>query len=99
MLKIQDMFELEVAKICYKFNNGTLPLSFNSVFHSTNHVYNTRGSQVNLLQQHFNKSSGYKTMAFLGAKIWNDIPLIIRQDKNFINFSRKLKKHLLINYI
>jgi len=63
------------------------------------HNYNTRYSTKNnnfLLREQ--TEIGKKSFAFVGAKIWQDVPYELKRC-SFPVFKRKLKTHLLSNYL
>ena len=53
ILKIQDMFKLELAKFCFKFHNKLLPNQLLTVFTniSSVHNYNTMNSNINFFSK------------------------------------------------
>jgi len=49
VLKLQDMFQMEIAKFMFKFNNQMLPASFNNYFIKLDSVHRYDARQKNLL--------------------------------------------------
>ena len=77
ILKIQDLYNLEVAKFMHGHFHGLLPVCFASFFVESRylHSYHTRHSSLrNYNVTNFKTSKGQKSIQFLGPKIWNDIP-------------------------
>ena len=99
ILTLQDTFQLELGKFCYKFKKDLLPNSFNQIF--TNipqiHSYNTRNSNNRFFRPK-HTGRGYKTLQNLGSKLWNKIPLEIKNSSTIFIFTQKYKQHLLQNY-
>ena len=44
LLKVMDMFKVNVLKFYFKYRHGTLPKHFRNMFPLTNHNHNTRGN-------------------------------------------------------
>ena len=95
ILKLEDMFKLELAKFCFKYKNNLLPKSFNHFYTATNsiHNHNTRKSSNNLFVTRQNTSKDF--LASLGSKLWNQIPMQIRSLDSLQIFSINLKEHFL----
>ena len=56
------------------------------------HSYNTKSvSNNNLFRE---KQNFQKTMAFVGSKIWNEIPKEIKMGQTLHSFKEHLNKHL-----
>ena len=71
ILKIENMFKLELGKFCFKFDNNLLPTFFNNYFtdlHSI-HSHNTRNSTNRFFLNTQNNKAGYTTINYLGAKL------------------------------
>ena len=94
------MFKLELGKFCYKFKNNSLPNSFNQIFTNTTtiHNYNTRNATNNFFRPHQINRSGYKTLQNLGSKLWNEIPIAIKNSTSIYTFAKRYKKYILQNY-
>ena len=94
------MLNLEIAKLCFKYKNGTLPNSLNHMFTLTKsiHNHNTRSSDLSLYPQKAKKTPGYISLATKGSKIWNEIPRNIKQEQYFKTFIHKLKSHYINKY-
>ena len=70
VLQLPDLFQLQVAKFCFKFNKNLLPSSFNQFFVrvSNIHHYGTRNSNINLYIPKQNNLSGGKMLQNLTLK-------------------------------
>ena len=78
MLTLDDMTELELCKIAYKFNNQSLPSSISNMFrpNSFQHHYNTRNRNNPRIERHHSKyfSNCYLVRApALYMKLTNEI--------------------------
>ena len=80
ILRVDDLCTYELAKIVHKTFHHNRP-DFNKHFtcSSSVHSYGTRSAtRHNIDTPRFNKSSSQRGYDFVGAKIWNSIPLDIR---------------------
>ena len=100
ILKIQDMFKLELAKFCFKFHNKLLPNQLLTVFTnlSSVHNYNTMNSNIIFFRNKQNNKAGFTTLNNLGSKLWNEIPEEIRSSKSVNIFCKNFKNYLLKDY-
>ena len=105
ILKLEDIFKLQMAALMWDFENRTLPPCFSSYFTKVNqrHHYSTRLSNSNKLQtsQRVNTDSHGKTMfKFQGSRLWNtiiDLPFYHSSIKR-ATFRKKYKSHLSNSY-
>jgi hypothetical protein len=95
-LKLEDLFELELGKFMHQFYNNKLPKSFAGYFLGVceSHQRNTRAANtLNYVVKKCNKKAGERSVKYLGAKVWNNLP-------NDIQTANKTKfKTLLTNYL
>ena len=62
------------------------------------HQYNTRHSKHNFYTVKQKNKWGYSKIANLGPKVWNDIPIEIKEIKTIENFNKVYKNHLITKY-
>ena len=99
LLKLSNIYKLEVLKFVYKFRVKLLPSSFADYFHSAPEIHNkpTRFSKSNnLVLPTFYTSAAQRFIRYQGCKIWNELPAEIK-NKNRINcktFLKHLRMHL-----
>ena len=98
LLKLRNIYKLEVLKFVYKFRARLLPSSFADYFHSAPEIHMpTRFSKSNnLALPTFYTSGAQRSIRYQGCKIWNELPAEIKS-KNKINyrtFLKHLKMHL-----
>ena len=100
LLKLNEIFELELAKFMHKYNNNSLPKSFRNYFVPADniHSHDTRNKKSKLFIPRANKKLGQKSISFLGSKCWNKIPNKIKDIKYANTFTKQLKIHLLETY-
>ena len=100
VLKIADQYTFEVGKMMYQHSKQALPPCISSFFSpiSSIHSRRTRSStKKNLYIPKFSFSRCQKSIKYQGAKIWNSIPINIR-DQNFNKFKSNFKNLLLEKY-
>ena len=100
ILKIHELYKLEVAKFMHGHFNGLLPVCFSSFFVEIGnfHTYNTRSTSLrNYNSMAFKSTRGQRSIQYYGPKIWNEIPLSMKSiSKN--NFKKKYKDLILSYY-
>ena len=101
VLQLRDLFELQLGKLCYKFNKKLLPPSFSKFFVNTSeiHRYNTRKSKKSFFRPKNKNSSGYNRLQNLGAKLWNQTSDMLKKCQSIKSFNINFKKQRLKTYI
>ena len=100
ILKVQDLYNLEVSKFMHGHFNGSLPRRFDDFFREVNasHNYNTRAARNrNYTTISCRSARGQRSIRFCGPKIWNDIPLSQRNLRK-LHFKKECKSRILSNY-
>ena len=100
ILKFDDLFKLEVGKFMHCFKAEKLPKSFNNYFQEVGQVRSrvTRASnRGDLFVIRCNKKVGEKSIKFIGAKYWNDLPLELKNMK-YCHFKNELKNYIFANF-
>ena len=93
ILKLNDLFDFEVAKLMYQIIHKNTPNNFESYF--TYSAYSTRQNSANhLFLPCFHTSRTQRSIKYLGSKIWNSIPYDIRISP-FAKFKSSYNFHLL----
>ena len=80
ILKIDNLFQFEIAKLMYQYIHNKLPHCFCNYFAnlSDSHHYTTRNSSKHNLQlPRFSTFKTQKSFRFVGAKIGNNIPMTL----------------------
>lgn len=99
-LKLHDMFEMEIAKFMFKFNNQMLPSSFNNYFIKLDqvHEYKTRQKSRNeFYQPYIGSEVGRKTLHHICLRSWKSIPQDMRHC-SFSRFKKYFKSNILAKY-
>ena len=100
LLKLNDIYNLEMAKFMYSFHHNKLPENFDCYFKAAKnqHTYSTRSiTNQNYYLERFNLHSGQTSCSYAGVKIWNQIPLKIKNLSKH-QFSKHFRNHLINMY-
>ena len=101
LLKLPDVYRLELAKHVHKHNSNSLPSAFQNQYVQVNttHDHSTRSAvQNNLIKLRYKKSTaGQRTTTYNGSLIWNSIPNDIKTSK-LKPFIIKYKNFMLAKY-
>jgi len=100
ILKLPDIYKLEIAKYVYKFSSNMLPRNLKTLFtpQKSFHNYNTRNRNNPYIP--LNKTKVTSNSIFhKGPCIWNKVPKELKSSKTLHAFKSKFKKHLLEHYI
>ena len=96
LLKIHDIYSLQLGAFMFSLNNDELPLIFNSMFikNKQYHSYPTRLSGSFHLPKTRTLFANH-IFTFTGPKFWNSLPPSLTQIKSSHTFRRRLKKLIL----
>ena len=101
-LKIRDVHELQLLSFMYDCQNHLAPTNFHSYFtlRSEVHGYNTRPASRGDLFLTRKTTFQYeiRSIQYSGARLWNSIPILIRESPSRTIFVTKLKTHFLSSY-
>ena len=100
LLKVKDMYHLEMAKFMYLFQHNKLPRLYHNYFTSTKsvHKYNTRCTSYGNYYLHaINSNAAKKALQYSGAQIWNGLQPKWK-DLSFPKFKEAVKADLISNY-
>ena len=96
--KILDVFSIysfQVSSFMYLYHNDVLPISFTRIFQTGNqiHQYSTRYSDY--YRPHTCRTNIKKfSILFQGPRIWNSLPIDIKNAPTFSIFKRTIKSFL-----
>ena len=101
ILKLDDLYTLEIAKLMYQFTQNKFPDTFDHYFtyssdvskHYTRHV----SQEDHIFLNRFATSRIQHTIKYIGVKIWNNIPKEIKK-LSYTKFILSYKKFLLSKY-
>ena len=100
ILKIEELYFLEIAKFMYLYHHNKLPELFSPYFNVTKsiHPHVTRSTtRKNYFVPHVNSNSAKKSLLFIGAKIWNGLRFEWKE-YSYNKFKKAVKSHLLLKY-
>ena len=94
ILTFMQLLELNIGTFMFKYNNNLLPSPFNNYFSLSNvHGHNTRTASNVRIESH-NTARYSKTTKITAPKIWNKLPLEIKNAKSLQSFKKNYKKLL-----
>ena len=101
ILKLNDIYTHEIAKLMFKYAHKTTPIAFSSFFTAVISIH-TRTTRLasysnNLYLPRYKTNKMQRSFKFQGVKICNSIPNDLRK-LSFNQFKMKCKKILLSNY-
>ena len=101
LLKIHYIYKLQIANFVYACMSNLTPVQFKDwfTFISDMHNHSTRSRDHNLFVPYARTThNGINSIKFQGPKIWNDIPINIRDSHSKKNFNKSLKENYLSEY-
>ena len=101
ILKLDDLYQFELAKIMHQYTHNKLPIRFCNYFtYSCNsYSYSTRNSSKDhLLLPRFTTTRTQKSIKYKGAKLWNSLPETLRH-MSYRRFKSTYKSLLLEKYV
>ena len=90
----QQLF-MRHAIFMYKSLNGKLPSYLTNMFKFCDNDQLRSASQHKLVVPMVNLETGRKAFSYLGARLWNELPLTIRGQRNVFGFKKSLKDFIL----
>ena len=101
ILKLEDLYTYEVAKLMHKYSQNKLPKNLSSFFTPVNAIHSrtTRlaSSGLNLSLPFYRIEKLQRSYKFQGVMIWNSVPQKMKM-LSFNQFKIRLKKHLISKY-
>ena len=100
ILKISELYKFEIAKLMHQHSKQNLPPTISNLFKPLSNIHNriTRSVSLNhIYVENFSTLRCQRSIKYQGAKIWNAIPLKLRDQSNR-NFKLNYKKILLERY-
>ena len=99
VLKVKDIYLLQLGALMYELNAGLLPVALARIFKKNNqvHSYSTRQAQayhLPLVRTQF----ALTTVGSTGPRLWNSLEPRIAQSVSIYVFKRKLKLLYLSRY-
>ena len=99
LLRLQDVFQLKMLSFVFESINKLNPMCFHDFFTCTSSIHecHTRHSyRGDVFLAHKNSLKyGLKSIRYMGAKMWNDLPVELRNSPSKHSFKKHLKTHIL----
>ena len=95
ILDVYSLYSLQVSSFMYLYHNDALPISFTQIFQTGNqiHQYSTRYSDY--YRPHTCRTNIKKfSILFQVPRIWNSLPIDIKNAPTFSMFKRMIKPFL-----
>ena len=99
ILKLEDIYYMQLGSLMYDLNTGALPLALAKIFKKNNqvHTYATRHASAFHLP-HARTKFTLNTLVCTGPRFWNSLDSSIAHAVSIFVFKRKLKLLFLSNY-
>ena len=94
-LSIDQLLSKEIATFMYKFINKLLPKTFENFFQLNQCNNRATRSNSQIIPISCSTNIGQQSMQYLGPKIWNSLPKLVKDCKTVKTFQKQLTKHLL----
>ena len=96
VLDVHNLFKHSVSTFVFDLHKGHLPHSLIDYFVHMNHMYRTRGREHLMLRlPKCTTTQGTFSISFTGAKLWNNLPINIKEEKTRSLFRKNLRIRLL----
>ena len=100
LLKLADIYQLEIAKLMHSFHSGRMPNTFDHLFTTVSsvHSHHTRSSTSGQFFQYPACSNfGKKSLRFIGPRIWQCIDPTLK-DLSIAAFKKQYRNLLIEGY-
>ena len=101
ILKLNDIFKLQVTSFVYECLNNLTPIYFRVreycvSIHSVHNIGTRQSKNGDLFALRCNTTQyGLRSIHYLGVRIWNSLPVGIRESSSLSIFKKKLKDFFL----
>ena len=97
ILKVHDLYDLEISKFIHGHYNEKLPSCFNTFFQLANNRSTRNTANKAYYVPYYRSTRGQRSIRFYGPKIWNKLPVSFH-DLNKNNFKKEHKNLILSKY-
>ena len=97
LLKLPDIYNLQVAKIMHKYTNNSWVGSYNIKSVKSIHSHNTRSSHANFYHPSFSTNLMKQALSISGPRVWSKVPEELK-NLNFYLFKKGYKNYLIKRY-
>ena len=102
ILRLNDLFKLQVTSFDYECLSNLDPVYFRDYFtsiHSIHSIGTRQSKKGDLYAIHCNTTQhGLRFIHYSGVRIWNSLPADIRESHSLTNFKKKLKDYFFATY-
>ena len=93
---ISELIDFETSKMVYKSLNGLAPDYLRNIFQKVSEATNRqpRNSKTDLRLPLLRTSTGQKSFAYRGARVWSDLDSVVKASASFSSFRRNYKTKL-----
>ena len=100
LIKLHDLYRMQVAKYMFSLQKGTLPITLikRLTYNTDIHHHNTRNVQNPHIAQRRTNSIASKSLRHKGPEIWYQLPEELRNKKILETFAYHLKKYIINSY-
>ena len=102
MLQIPELYELELLKFMFNYNNSVLPSNFDNYFDTVT-AKQSNITRMATSAKYFvpcsNTTTGQKSLMYSGTIIWNSLPRSVTKAQTKQTFQKLVKHHMLCSYI
>ena len=100
--KLNDLFKLQVTSFVYECRNNLAPIYFREYFvciHSVHSIRKRKSKKGYLFGLRCNTTQyGLRSIHYSGVRIWDSLPVEIRESSSLSNFKKKLKDYFFALY-
>ena len=102
ILKLHDLYTLEIAKLMHRLYNNSLNIcNLNrdtyKLLDDIHSYHRSRKQSKNYFIPRVKTTQSQNSLTYIGPKVWNQIPLNIKNLKHF-KFKNKLKRMMISDY-
>ena len=99
LIKLPDIYQIEIAKFMYSYIHNSLPVSFSNTFTFTHDIHNHDTRLLRYIRP-ISSSTVRSSNSILckGPLIWNKVPYDIKSKPNIKSFASALKAFVLSFY-
>ena len=95
--KSLDIYKTCMKALCvemYRIRNFQVPTYMQSLFIPCSGNYELRDNNTFVLPKFDSKTYGYHSMSYIGAKVWGNISLKVKESKNIREFKTEINTWL-----
>ena len=91
-LRVEKRYEQCVCTLIYKYFQNNVPEYIHDIFTKNMTKYNTRNSNM-LKRPPCKTSKGMKAISYIGPKLWDDLPICLKQKQSISTFKHDFKRY------